>query len=176
MHSKRFRSLRSAFALSTLAAAVIFLRSVTVDAVEVGETPPAFVVKMLNDQPFDLSAERGKVVLVNFWATWCPPCREELPVLDSFYRKYHEQGVEMLGLSTDRAHDRSDVLEAAKSFSYPAAMLIDASAKGLGNPNGLPSTVVIDRNGVVRTMFSGPVTKEDLDKAVLPLLSQGDAP
>ena len=76
---------------------------------EVGQPAPSLVVQELDGQTFDLSAVRGKVVVVSFWATWCPPCRAEMPVLDAFYRRYHGQGLEMIGLSADRPHDRSDV-------------------------------------------------------------------
>ena len=62
---------------------------------------PALVVTQLDGQTFDLSKLRGKVVLVNYWATWCAPCRKEMPTLDTFYRRYHEQGLEMIGISID---------------------------------------------------------------------------
>ena len=75
---------------------------------EVGQPAPALVVPELNGQSFDLSALRGKVVVINFWATWCPPCRQEMPALSAFYRQYHGQGLEMIGLSADRPHERSD--------------------------------------------------------------------
>ena len=146
--------------------------STRADAVEVGQTAPALVIKMLDGQPFDLSAARGKIVLLTFWATWCPPCREELPVLDAFYRQHHEQGVEVLGLSADRARDRAEVLKAAQLFSYPAAILSDAATNGFGNPHALPSTVIIDAGGMVRAKINRPVTEKDLENAVLPLLSQ----
>jgi cytochrome c biogenesis protein CcmG/thiol:disulfide interchange protein DsbE len=140
-------------------------------AVDVGQTAPALAVKLLNDQPFDLSASRGKVVVVNFWATWCPPCKDEIPALDTFYRQYHARGVELIGLSADRPHDRADVLKAAQSFTYPAAMLSDAAANGFGSPDGLPMTVIIDRSGVVRAKIKRPVTEKDLEDTVLPLVT-----
>src|ERR1039457_704580 len=84
----------------------------------VGKAAPALEVHEMDGQAFDLSAQHGEVVIVNFWATWCPPCREEMPALDTFYRRYHGQGLEMIGLSTDRSHDRADVLKVMQSFSY----------------------------------------------------------
>src|SRR5208337_2327447 len=117
-------------------------------AVDTGQTAPALVVQELNGQTFDLAALRGKVVVINFWATWCPPCREEMPALDAFYRRYHGQGLEMIGLSTDRPHDRSDVSKVMHSYSYPAAMLDDAKVNDFGPPNVLPVTFVVDRKGV----------------------------
>src|ERR1700684_886482 len=70
-------------------------------AMEVGQPAPSLVVQELDGQTFDLGAVRGKVVVVSFWATWCPPCRKEMPVLDALYRRYHGQGLEMIGLSAD---------------------------------------------------------------------------
>src|SRR5215475_6624351 len=78
-------------------------------AVDVGQPAPALVVQELSGQSFDLAAQRGKVVVLNFWATWCPPCRNEMPVLDAFYRKYRSQGLELIGISVDRPHDGAQV-------------------------------------------------------------------
>jgi len=141
-------------------------------AVDVGRPAPALVVRLLNDQPFDLSTARGRVVVVNFWASWCPPCRAEIPLLDAFYRRYRARGLDVLGVSRDRARDRPEVLKAAASFSYPAAMASDATADGFGSPRGLPVTVVVDAGGVVRAKIERPVTEQDLDDVVLPLLGR----
>ena len=119
-------------------------------AMEVGQPAPSLVVQELDGKTFDLSAVRGKVVVVSFWATWCPPCRKEMPVLDALYRRYHGQGLEMIGLSADRPHDRSDVQKVMQSFSYPAAMLDDAKVNDFGTPSELPKTIVIDGHGIVR--------------------------
>jgi cytochrome c biogenesis protein CcmG/thiol:disulfide interchange protein DsbE len=142
-------------------------------ATAVGQRAPALIVPKLDGQVFDLSALRGKVVMVNFWATWCPPCREEMPILDAFYRRYHAQGLEMIALSVDRPHDRSDVSKVMQSFSYPAAMLDDAKVNGFADPSALPVTFVIDGNGAVRAKFAmdqTPVTEKNLSAVVLPLL------
>lgn len=142
---------------------------------EVGQTAPALTVEELNGQPFDLAGERGKVTIVNFWATWCEPCRKEIPALEAIYRRYHDQGLEVIGMSADRPHDRASVKEMAQSMGYPAAMLEDAQDNGFGSPTELPVTFVIDRNGVVRGRFTpdqGALTEESLGNALVPLLQE----
>ncbi len=145
---------------------------------DVGQAAPALVVQELDGPLFDLSTLRGKVVIVNFWATWCPPCRQEMPVLDAFYRQYHTQGLEMIGLSTNRSRERSDVRTLMQSLSYPAAILSDAKANGFGTPNLLPVTVIVDGAGVVRARLSpdeSAMTEKSLTDAVVPLLNQEPA-
>ena len=148
-------------------------------ATDVGQPAPSLVVQELDGQTFDLGAVRGKVVVLSFWATWCPPCRAEMPVLDAFYRRYHGQGLEMIGLSADRPHDRSDVTKVMQSFSYPAAMLDDAKVNDFGTPGALPMTIVIDGQGMIRAQLTPDqtaVTEKSLSAAVLPLLQQKSAP
>jgi len=148
-------------------------------ATDVGQPAPAFTAAELDGRGFDLGALRGKVVVVNFWATWCPPCREEMPALDAFYRQYHEQGLDMIGISADRPRDRDDVVKMMRAFAYPAAMLRDARINGFGAPEALPVTYVIDRTGVVRAKFvpksDTGLSEQDLADAVLPLLSHGSS-
>jgi peroxiredoxin len=142
-------------------------------ATGVGQPAPPLVVAEIDGQPFDLGALRGKVVVVNYWATWCPPCREEMPALDAFYRQYHARGVEMIGLSADRPRDRDAARKMMQSYGYPAAMMKDAKPNGFGAPESLPVTYVIDAEGVVRAKLEPDqtiVTEKSLADLVLPLL------
>ena len=147
-------------------------------SVEIGQAAPRLVVPELDGQTFDLSAERGKVVVINFWATWCSPCRDEMPALNAFYRHYHKQGLVIIGLSADRPHDRSEVAQTMESLSYPVAMMRDAKPNGFGSPAILPTTWIVDRDGIVRAMLRPDeikVTADSLAKAVLPWLSPNPA-
>ena len=142
---------------------------------ELGQPAPALVIEELNGNAFDLAAQRGKVTIVNFWATWCPPCRKEMPALDAFYRRYHAQGLEMIGLSADRPHDRTEVAKVMQSYTYPVAMLDDAKSDGFADPSALPVTYIVDAQGIIRAKFTpdeNPVTEQSLAAAVLPLLPQ----
>lgn len=142
-------------------------------AVEVGETAPALVVKEFDGGTFDLAAQRGHVVVLNFWASWCPPCRAEIPALNAVYKQDHARGLEMIGLSTDSSHARSAASKMMSSVSYPAAMLIDAERDGFGSPADLPTTIVIGPQGIVRAELKpsdGPLTAGRLSKVIGPML------
>jgi cytochrome c biogenesis protein CcmG/thiol:disulfide interchange protein DsbE len=130
---------------------------------------PALVATALKGQTFDLAKLRGKVVLVNFWATWCVPCRKEMPVLDAFYQHHREQGLELIGISVDFARDSAKMRKASGAVGYPTAMASDIAVNGFGAPKGVPITYVIDTQGVVRDRFIA-VDDELLNGVVIPLL------
>lgn len=141
-----------------------------------GEAAPALVIVEIGGVRFDLAALRDKVVVLNFWATWCAPCRLEMPQLDAFYARFHALGVEVVGISVDRVRERRDVADTARAVRYPVAILADATADGFGKPAVLPVTFVIDRRGVVRAVIT-PNTAVDvgkaLEQAITPLLQEG---
>ena len=144
----------------------------------IGQDAPALSVETLDGQRFELTALRGRVVLVNFWATWCPPCRDEMPLLDVFYREHRAAGLELIGLSTDRRRDIDAVRRVMQPFAYPAALLAAASRNGFGAPAALPMTWVVDAQGIVRRRLvaaGGPLAPADLAAAVLPLLPGGSS-
>jgi cytochrome c biogenesis protein CcmG, thiol:disulfide interchange protein DsbE len=133
------------------------------------EPAPPLVVTALNGQTFDLTKLRSQVVLLNFWATWCEPCRKEIPRLSAFYRRYHDRGLEVIGISIDRPEDLQKVRKQMASIAYPVAVLKDIPVNGFGKVEGVPTTYVIDTNGVVRDKFI-EVRNELLNDVVIPLL------
>ena len=148
---------------------------------QVGAPAPALIVPQLDGRLFDLAALRGKVVIVNFWATWCAPCRAEMPRLDAFYRRYHAQGLELLGVSVDDAKDREAVMAVMKRFGYPAAIEATAKVNGFGPAVAVPMTWIIDPTGMVRARLitGNAVTEQSLEQTVLPWLPKpqvGHAP
>ena len=115
-----------------------------------------FTVALLRGEPLKLSEQRGKPVMINFWATWCAPCREEMPAMERLYRRHHERGFVLLAVSvdTDAALVRP-VLEQHK-LTFPVAL--DAKM-GLANAyrvRALPSSFLIDRDGNLAALALGP--------------------
>jgi cytochrome c biogenesis protein CcmG, thiol:disulfide interchange protein DsbE len=159
--------------LRTLTIAVLLLlgagRSFVQAAPSVNDAAPALVLSELGGDTFDLAKLRGKVVLVNYWATWCAPCKKEMPILNAFYRRYHEQGLEIIGISADRPQDFAKMRSMSGTLSYPTSTLDRISDNGFGSPEGFPLTFVIDREGIVRDKFID-VREQLLRDVVLPLL------
>jgi len=114
-------------------------------------------------------------VLINYWATWCAPCKVEMPTLSAFYRRYHDQGLEIIGISVDFKADIAKVPKAASTLAYPAALLGAITENGFGPPEGVPLTYVIDAEGIVRDKLIAAPNKL-LNDVVVPLLPQGAAP
>ena len=138
-------------------------------APEIGEAAPPLVVTALDGTTFDLAKLRGKVVLVNYWATWCAPCRKEMPKLDAFYRRYHGQGLEVIGISIDFPRDYGKARRAAQAVTYPTAVAKAIGDDGFGSPKGVPITWIIDVDGKVRDRMI-EVRDELLNGIVVPLL------
>jgi thiol-disulfide isomerase/thioredoxin len=139
----------------------------------VGAPAPAVTVRTLGGQEIDLTHLEGKVAVVNLWATWCAPCRAEMPMLNAFYLQHRNSDLLVIGLSADRSRDKPEVGRAANSVAYPTALLSEARVDKLDEPRVLPMTYVIDKKGVVRATFGGtgkPLTAQALADAVGPLL------
>ncbi len=124
---------------------------------EVGYLAPDFALPDLAGQTVRLSDFRGKrAVFLNFWATWCPPCRAEMPTMERAYQAYGEKGLEILAISIDAgAPDEVAAFMKELTLSFPALLDPRAEVSALYRIPGIPATVLIDREGVIRSVEIG---------------------
>lgn len=125
----------------------------------------------LNHRLLELSSFRGKVVLLNFWATWCAPCQIEMPTLVAWQRQYGPEGLQVIGISMDDDPALARGLYQKLKLNYPVAMGDEKLGELYGGVLGLPLTFLIDRNGEVRARFQGEVDLRSIEKQLKPLLS-----
>lgn len=125
-------------------------------APEVDHVAPDFTLPDLEGNQISLSTYKGRVVLLNFWATWCPPCRLEMPTMEKAYRKYRDKGFEVVAVSVD-AGPKSSVKSFLRELGLSFQVLLDPDMETLRAYRGfsLPMTVVIDRQGVIRSRELG---------------------
>ncbi len=133
-----------------------------------GDRAPPLSLADLSGRQVDVAKLRGKVVAVNFWATWCPPCREEIPELSRFWTESRGKCFEIVGVAEESA--REDVAKMAASIPYPIVVDERAEAISPWGVQGYPVTFVLDADGNVRQVFTGGVSRRDLEEAVRPLL------
>lgn len=134
---------------------------------------PAFVATTLDGQPVSEASLRGKVVLVNFWATWCGPCRVEMPLLEQMYQRHRDRGFVLLGLSVDRAGEQvvRDYVR-SRGVTYPVAVVGAREEAAFGGVRGYPTSFLLGRDGVVRHAVIGPLAPASLELAVRRLLDE----
>lgn len=169
-----FRNLETA--LWVLAAGAFAYHYLPVDAVaqpaEEGAAP-TFTARTLGGDRVALADLRGEVVLVNFWATWCPPCRLEVPGFESVYRDYAGRGFTVLGMATD-VEGPGVVQDFVRTngITYPVAMATDDVRRLYGGVDMLPQSFLIDRHGRVRKAVAGVFSEGTLRKMVDELLAE----
>lgn len=138
---------------------------------------PQYLVATLDGGSVSSASLRGKVVLVNFWATWCAPCRVEMPLLERMYARHHDAGFVLLGLSVDRggAEPVRRFLQ-ERNISYPVAVVGAEVERAFGGIRGYPTSFLIDRRGVVRHEVIGPLAPATLELAAQRLLAEKGEP
>lgn len=121
----------------------------------VGKAAPDFVLRSLRGENIRLSEHSGEVVIVNFWSTWCGPCRQEMPQLDQLYAKYRRAGLVLLGVSLDPQRERAAEMAQTLKVAYPVLFDHDQNVSRSYGVGDLPVTLLIDRQGVVRFVSQG---------------------
>jgi peroxiredoxin len=123
-------------------------------AIATGATPD-FTLKRMDGPNLRLQEQRGQVVMVNFWATWCGPCRQEMPHLNRLYEQYRGSGFVLLGVNIDEDPARAAALARSLGVSFPVLFDTDRSVARQWDLGTMPSTVLIDRSGRVRHIHRG---------------------
>jgi thiol-disulfide isomerase/thioredoxin len=132
---------------------------------------PQFELRDVNGRIVRLSDYRGKVVVINFWATWCPPCRAEMPELVRLQREHAKQGLQIIGI-TYPPENKDRVRRFARSLkvNYPIILGTRQIKARFSSDETLPLTIVIDRDGKVTDIISGILLREEFDEKIKPLL------
>jgi thiol-disulfide isomerase/thioredoxin len=131
--------------------------------------------KLLNGDGFNLASSAGKVVVINFWASWCPPCQIETPQFDSVYRAYKSEGVDFVGIDFKDQRGKAESFVKDNNISFP--IVYDQQGKAalqLGHlpAQGLPFTVLIDKQQRVAAVYIGALTPKDLEPVLNKLLAE----
>jgi peroxiredoxin len=141
--------------------------------VEVNFPAPELTLSDIQGNSRSLADYRGQVILVNLWATWCPPCKEEMPTLQAFYNKYRQNGFMIIAIND--GDPSPDVLQFVEEYKLSFPVWLDptyiATEQAFKTLN-LPSSFVIDREGIVRQTWVGGISRKMLDKYVTPIIKE----
>ncbi len=133
---------------------------------------PELTLEDLSGKMVSLSDSRGNVVLVNLWATWCPPCRAEMPTLQAFYEKYKSYGFVLIAINQEEARQVVAPFVAEFGLTFPVWLDEKYQSQREFNTMSLPSSYVIDRDGWVRLMWIGGISERNLEKYVPDLIME----
>lgn len=160
-----------------LAFGAVWLQSSKYEPLTVGKVAPDFELPNLKDETVRLSDFRGKVVFLNFWATWCKPCREEMPSMEVLYQNFEKDGLVILAVSIDRVTTKDDIPPFVKSLNLTFPILVDSWGQTDKRYKlmGVPETYIIDQQGILHEKIIGPRDWTRLDnlEVVRQLLNAG---
>ena len=150
--------------------ACLMLASPASARVKVGQPASDFSAKTFDGQKISLADFKGKVLLINIWATWCGPCKKELPLLDAFYAVMNKSGLQLIAITTEDSAPASALKPLQAALRFP--LVRNFRGKYVAIDGSVPSNYVIDRAGVVRYAKAGAFDLDDLNRIIVPLLNE----
>jgi cytochrome c biogenesis protein CcmG/thiol:disulfide interchange protein DsbE len=145
-----------------------------VQGVNQGNQARDFTLETLEGAGLSLQDYRGKVVLLNFWATWCTPCRDEIPDIQAAYEAYQDDGFVVLGINVEESRQQLEPFVAELGITYPVLLDETGQVLKMYRAIGLPISVILDRDGVIQVRHVGLVTAAQLEHYLAELLPGGD--
>jgi peroxiredoxin len=151
------KGLRTTSPGTTLLGAILVIFTVSTLAASSleGQAAPDFVLRSATGENLRLSEYRGDVVLINFWATWCGPCRQEMPLLNDLYGRYQRVGFNLLGVNIDEDSRRAMQMVQELGVNFPVLFDENKEVSKLYEVEAMPVTILVDREGVVRHVHHG---------------------
>ncbi|MGH6615336.1 TlpA family protein disulfide reductase [Sphingomonas sp.] len=153
----------------TLGLGVIALTLVGAKVPKVGDMAPPFEITLVDGSKVTLDQLRGNVVVLNFWATWCVPCREELPLLDRYYEVQKKNGLKIFAVTTE---DSAPIYQLKKMFALMKMPAVRKISGPYGRIKAVPTNYIIDRSGRIRYAKAASFSLEDLNTNLVPLLNE----
>lgn len=140
------------------------------EELEIGDKAPDFQLESLTGERVKLSDLKGKVVLINFWATWCPPCKKEMPAIQSVYNEFHDDGFVVLAVNLAESEYIISQFKKKTDIEFPIYLDKDESVKSMYGVYYIPSSFFIDRQGKIARMYEGEMKIENLKEWIESLL------
>ena len=155
--------------VAILGVVAVKLYQVTLGPINRGSAP-TFTLATFDGQIFDLAAQRGKVVVINFWASWCEPCKQEARELQTFYDAYKDRGVVLVGVDYVDTETEARIFLARYNITYPNGPDLGTKISQAYRLKGVPETYIVGPDGNLVTNIIGPTTQENLARIIEPLL------